>query len=102
MRREIWIGLLVALIIAGILSPYASPNPDGLEKVAETKGFLEKSEGKEVIHAPVPDYVMPGITSEGAATAVAGIVGTLVTFAGALLVGRLVQSRQEEKEKGHR
>ncbi|MDI6631888.1 MAG: PDGLE domain-containing protein [Bacillota bacterium] len=100
MRKEIWIGLVAALIIAGILSPFASPNPDGLEKVAETKGFIDKGEGKEVVRAPIPDYVMPGLASEGVATAFAGITGTVVTFVAAYGIGRLVQRRKAADSKG--
>lgn len=94
MRKEIWIGLVVALIIAGILSPFASPYPDGLEKVAETKGFIAKGEGKEVVSAPIPDYAAPGLKSEGTATAVAGITGTLITFAVAYGIGRIMRQRR--------
>jgi cobalt/nickel transport protein len=38
--REILIGLSVALLLALVLSPFASASPDGLEMVAEQKGFL--------------------------------------------------------------
>uniref|UniRef100_A0A7C2E2H0 PDGLE domain-containing protein n=1 Tax=Ammonifex degensii TaxID=42838 RepID=A0A7C2E2H0_9THEO len=101
MRKEIWIGLIVALIIAGLLSPFASPNPDGLEKVAETKGFIDKGEGKEVIHSPIPDYVIPGLAGKGVATAVAGIIGTLITFAAACAVSSIVKrSRNAARGKG--
>lgn len=101
MRKEIWVGLIMALLIAGALSPFASPNPDGLEKVAETKGFTEKVEGKEVLRAPMPDYVAPGLKSEGTATAVAGITGTLITFAAAYGISRILgQRRSTTPDKG--
>ncbi|MEW6447683.1 MAG: PDGLE domain-containing protein [Bacillota bacterium] len=103
MRKEIWIGLIVALLIAGALSPFASPYPDGLEKVAETKGFIDQGEGKEVVHAPIPDYTTPGLKSEGTATAVAGIMGTVITFAAAYGVGRILKQRRSaapDKRKG--
>ncbi|MEW6573713.1 MAG: PDGLE domain-containing protein [Bacillota bacterium] len=103
MRKEIWIGLFAAIIIAGILSPFASPYPDGLEKVAETKGFISKGEGKEVVRAPIPDYAAPGLKSEGTATAVAGITGTLITFAAAYGISRILRRRHSagpDKGKG--
>ena len=34
-------GILVSIIVAGFISYYASSSPDGLEKVAEDKGFLD-------------------------------------------------------------
>ncbi|MDD5258859.1 MAG: PDGLE domain-containing protein [bacterium] len=79
-RRDILIGLGIALLVAIILSPFASPHPDGLERVAEDKGFLEKGEGKPLVVSPIPDYTFPGIQNEKAATAMAGIAGTLVVF----------------------
>lgn len=79
-KREIFIGLGIALFVAIVFSPFASPHPDGLERVAEDKGFLEKGEGKPIVISPIPDYTFPGIHNEKAATAVAGVAGTLVVF----------------------
>jgi len=78
--RDIIIGLGAALLLALALSPFASPWPDGLEKVAEQKGFLAKGERPPVLKAPVPDYAWPGVKNERHATRIAGAVGTLVTF----------------------
>ncbi|MFC1590444.1 PDGLE domain-containing protein [Candidatus Omnitrophota bacterium] len=54
--------------------------PVRLEKVAGDKGFLEKGEGEPVICSPVADYLWPGVKSEGMATSLAGIFGTLLVF----------------------
>ena len=78
--KEILFGLLIAVGLAVLLSPFASPWPDGLEKVAEDKGFLEKAEVEPPIVAPIPDYAWPGMTSEKLATSAAGISGTLIVF----------------------
>lgn len=94
MDKKILAVLLVALAVAVALSPFASSNPDGLERVAEDKGFLEQGEGKEVITAPIPDYLLPGVENERLATAAAGFVGTLVTFGVMYGVGRLVAGRK--------
>jgi len=79
-KSEILFGLVVALFLAFLLSPFASPQPDGLEKVAEDKGFLEKGEIEPVLHSPVPDYAWPGLKNERMATRLAGIFGTLLVF----------------------
>ncbi|MDN5293087.1 MAG: cobalt/nickel transport protein [Eubacteriales bacterium] len=94
-RRQKWVigGLLVALIVAAFLSPFASTKPDGLERVAEDHGFLEKGEGKEVIKSPIPDYVMPGVANETLAGSLAGVVGTLLTFILFVLVGKILFRR---------
>lgn len=89
--KEIVIGLAAALFLALILSPFASPWPDGLEKVAEEKGFLAKGEEKPALAAPVPDYAWPGVKSEGNATRIAGAVGTLVCFVVALGAAALMR-----------
>lgn len=93
MKKEYIIGLFIAFFLAAVLSPFASPWPDGLEKVAEDKNFIEKAEVKPAVTSPIPDYVMPGIKSEALATSAAGIIGTLIVFlAGcglaSVLVGR--------------
>jgi cobalt/nickel transport system permease protein len=70
-------GLGIALFLA-ILSPLASSNPDGLEWVAEQKGFLETARGP--LFNIMPDYVFPGISNEALATILAGIIGALIVF----------------------
>jgi len=78
----VWgVGLVIAIALA-ILSPLASSHPDGLEWVAEQKGFLDAA--KEPLYSIIPDYVMPGISNEAAATIIAGIIGTLIVFGVAL------------------
>ena len=79
-KKEILFGLIVAIFLALTLSPFASPWPDGLEKVAEDKGFLERGEIAPVFASPIPDYAWPGLKSEKLATSSAGIFGTLIVF----------------------
>ena len=78
MRSKWWlISLLVCLAVACI-SPLASSSPDGLERVAEDKGFLGL--GQEAPYQVIADYVFPGIANEALATILAGIIGTLILF----------------------
>lgn len=78
--KEIIIGLLIALLLGGVVSLFASSWPDGLESVAEHKGFLSLSEVEPFTKAPLADYAWPGVKSEKLAAAAAGITGTLVVF----------------------
>lgn len=80
-KKEILSGLAAAVLIALLLSPLASSWPDGLERVAEDKGFLEKGEGNPIFISPLPDYTWPGIKDEKLATSAAGAIGTLLMFA---------------------
>lgn len=79
-KKYIFFFLLAAILLALIVSPFASSWPDGLERVAEDKGFLDRGEGKPGLASPVPDYLWPGIKNEKIATALAGVVGTLLVF----------------------
>ena len=78
LKRYWWlIGLLIALAVA-LLSPLASPHPDGLERVAEDRGFLDRAE--DAPYEILPDYMFPGVKNEAVSTVVAGLIGTLVVF----------------------
>ncbi|MBL7068331.1 MAG: PDGLE domain-containing protein [Candidatus Omnitrophica bacterium] len=91
--QDIIIGLGIAFILAIFISPFASPFLDGLEKVAEQKGFLEKGE-EAVLSSPIPDYIWPGVKNEGVATAIAGVAGTVVTFFAAWSLALLLRRSQ--------
>jgi len=70
-------GGLITLVLA-VLSPLASSHPDGLEWVAEKQGFLTVA--RDSLYNLIPDYLMPGLTNEAAATIIAGILGAAVVF----------------------
>lgn len=92
MKIKWWhVGLLIALGLA-ILSPLASPWPDGLEKVAEDKGFIETA--LEPAFEIIPDYVFPGVGNEALATILAGLAGTLILFGLSYGVGALLKRRE--------
>ncbi|HOV78895.1 MAG TPA: PDGLE domain-containing protein [Bacillota bacterium] len=90
MKKPLLILFLLSLAIAAFLSPFASPDPDGLDRVAQDLGFEERSEGADIVRSPIPDYKFPGVGSETAATAFAGALGTLVTFGAAYGFGKAV------------
>ena len=93
MNKKWWlVGLLVCLTLA-TLSPLASSAPDGLEMVAEDKGFAGQAEG-----APfevMADYVFPGVDNEALAAVMAGWLGTLALFGIAYGLARLIKSRKK-------
>lgn len=93
--RGVWVaGLLIAVVLA-VLSPLASTHPDGLEWVAEQKGFLDAARSAPI--RVIPDYVFPGIPNEAVATILAGILGVAVVFAAAWLVGASGRRRSSER-----
>ena len=82
------VALLLSLVLGVFVSPFASSEPDGLEKVAEDQGFLHVAEETEPAwdSAPIPDYGVQGVENEGLATGLAGLIGTLITFAVGLVL----------------
>jgi hypothetical protein len=77
-------GLALAVALALFVAPWASSEPDGLEKVAEDKGFIEAAEETEPAWegSPIPDYAVPGLEESrpALATALAGLAGTVGIF----------------------
>jgi hypothetical protein len=88
------VALALAIGLASAVSPFASPNPDGLEKVGEEKAFLDAAKLHSLQeNAPIPDYAFPGVEDERVATGLAGFVGTLGVFAIGWGVARVVRGR---------
>jgi hypothetical protein len=80
MRKRNWlpiiaIGLGLALVVA-LFSPWASSHPDGLERVAEDKEFIDNA--KDPSFEIIPDYAVPGIENEKVATILSGIIGIVI------------------------
>ena len=97
-KKEIIFGIMAGIFVALILSPFASRWPDGLEKVAGDKGFLEKGEVKPLLSSPLPDYTWPGVKNEKVSTAVAGLAGTLIVFAAGLGLAAALKRRGAKAE----
>ncbi len=91
MEKKWWLwGIIIAFALT-LLSPLASPWPDGLERVAEDSGFMEKA--REPLFEIIPDYVFPGIGHEALATILAGVVGTAITLAFGYGLAKLMKQR---------
>ena len=90
-KRDVLIGLGLAMVLA-IFSFLASSSPDGLERVAKDKNFLEKT--NNIIKSPIPDYLFPGINNEKLAGSFAGIAGTLIVFVSGIALARLLKERK--------
>lgn len=72
-------GFLVSIFLAGIVSFYASSDPDGLEKVAGDIGFIETAKDHTYADGALADYGVKGIENERASVGVAGIIGVIGT-----------------------
>jgi cobalt/nickel transport protein len=87
-------GLLVTIGLATVVSGFASSSPDGLERVAEDKGFLETARDHLFADGPLAGYAVKGVGNERLSTGLSGLIGVLVTFGVALSLFALVRGRR--------
>ncbi|EFM10907.1 conserved hypothetical protein [Paenibacillus curdlanolyticus YK9] len=78
-RRWIVMGI-ITVAVAGLLSPWASSSPDGLERVAEDHGFLHQADAVNRL-ALVPDYEVAGIPWSAVRIGLAGVLGIAIMAA---------------------
>ena len=78
-------GLLLAasavVALVAVAGPWASSEPDGLTKVSREQGFDRAEKDHALEDAPMAGYSLEGVDDERAGTAVAGLVGVVLTFA---------------------
>jgi cobalt/nickel transport protein len=86
-------GLLVALLLAGVVSNFASSSPDGLDSAARegctfdadgniTGGtcIAQREQDHQMKDGPLADYGIRGIDNEFLSTGLSGVLGVLITF----------------------
>jgi cobalt/nickel transport protein len=78
-KRKWLIIAIVTLIAAGLISNFASPHPDGLVRVAENNGFIDKAKEPSWI-AWIKGYELPGIHVPILKVGLAGIIGVALMF----------------------
>ena len=72
--------LVVALLVAGVASHYASSRPDGLEHVAGETGFLDTAEDSPTADSPFADYRTAGVEDDRLSGGLAGVTGVLLVL----------------------
>ena len=87
-RTLLVVGVLVSLLLAGVVSFYASSHPDGLVFVAGEKGFLGTASGHAGSGSPFAEYATRGVGNARLSGGIAGVVGVVVVgaIAGALFM----------------
>lgn len=88
-------GALISLLLAGVVSFYASSNPDGLEKVAEEIGFIETAKDPATAGSALADYGVAGVENERASVGIAGVIGVVAT--GAVATGLFIYLGKRKK-----
>ncbi len=91
-------GLLVALLVAGGASYYASSHPDGLTFVAEKVGFIDREEPSATADGPFAGYATQGVDDDRLSGGIAGVAGVLLV--GLLGTGLfwVVRRRDDDRE----
>jgi len=95
-RNTLLVGLAAAVVVGGVVSYFASPHPDGLEKTQEDLGADEaRHGGVEAPPVAFDEYSLKGVGEGFWANAAAGVAGSVLVLLILLGVGRLVRRRQE-------
>ncbi len=96
-RRTFFVtALVVALLVAGFGSYYASAHPDGLEYVADKTGFLDSADDPKTADSPFADYQTKGVGDERLSGGLAGAVGVLVVL---ILMGGLAYAIRRRRPR---
>ncbi|MCW4046955.1 MAG: PDGLE domain-containing protein [Candidatus Bathyarchaeota archaeon] len=91
MKRQIAaVGLIVIFLV--VLIPFASSNPDGLEKVVATYGAQEHA---NLWSGLMTDYSIGAVGDSYASTALASVFGVFMVLAAAFLVGKSLAKKSE-------
>ncbi len=78
-------GLALALVVV-LFSPWASADPDGLERVAEDIGFIGQAAAAP--YEILPDYTIPFLGETAGSTIIAGLIGALIVAVLVIGLGR--------------
>lgn len=89
-RGWVLAGALVSLAVV-LLSPLASADPDGLERVAGDLGFL--GQGGSAPYQLIPDYTLPFLGQTPLSTIFAGLIGIAVVGAIIVLLGQGMRAK---------
>ena len=95
-RTVVIVGAVVALLLAGVVSYYASSAPDGLNKVANDQGISKNEKQHDLDGSPLSGYGTEGVDNERLSGGLAGVAGVAVTFA---IVGGLVLAVRRSKRE---
>jgi cobalt/nickel transport system permease protein len=92
-RRPLAVGLLTTLVVAGVVSFFASAHPDGLEFVGEQLGIASHAKESAVAGSPLADYGVSGLGNSALAGGIAGVIGVCVVLAALYVVAAFVRRR---------
>lgn len=86
--------VVVALVLAGGISFYASADPDGLTKISQDKGFADTETDHGAKDGPFAGYATKDVDNERLSGGLAGVVGVVVVLALGTGLGYVVRRRR--------
>ena len=86
---------VLLIVFLSVLIPFASSNPDGLEKVAASLGV----EPQPIWSGLMPDYSVEALNTPYASTLAAGIIGTLIVLGATTILGCTIRKRSTSTSK---
>lgn len=87
-------GVVISLAVI-LLSPLASVNPDGLNRVAMDLGFIDSATSTS---GPLAGYAIPFLANSSVAKIAAGLLGAVVVVSLVIVAGRSLQKRSRIQE----
>ncbi len=104
--RVVWSGSIAALAVAAFAAPFASLQPDGLEKVAEEMKFDSLEQKPHVLLLSDYEVPLPGVDAstgfwQKLSVSLAGVFGTSAVLGITFALGRAATSRLAAREAPH-
>jgi ABC-type Fe3+ transport system permease subunit len=97
MKKEVAaIGLIAVFLVAFV--PFASSDPDGLEKVMLTYGAHERQSPWSGLMA---DYSIEAVDNSCISTVMAGVFGTFTVLLAAFLLGRTIEPKKTDSAENN-
>ncbi len=94
MKKRAYSGVLVLALLAAFAAPFASSEPDGLQRVARDEGFAGTQREHALRDGPFAGYGFDAVESEEAGRSMSAFAGVVLTFLLAFAVTTLVSGRR--------
>lgn len=93
----------VTVLLAVLVAPFASSQPDGLERVLADNGVtVPEPAKKSESDSPFVGYQVPAVEDEAKAIALTGVIGLAVMFFGSYAIAKMMlraKRRDDERTK---
>lgn len=96
-RNFVLIGLLLSFVLAGVVSYYASSQPDGLNRVAIDEGLDKSEKAHPVDDSPLAGYEVKGVNNDRLSGGLAGVAGVVLVFAIGAVLTRVLRRRDTDQ-----